>query len=132
MCFKPQYPPADVVIVDACLDLIDHDPSLIKSLWHKTNYFRDKLVNLGFEVGNSSSPIVPIYIRDPQILMSMEKELFEREVFAIAAIYPVVKATEGRFRFIVNNSHKIEDIDHLTDTLYELGLKYNLISEAKN
>jgi 7-keto-8-aminopelargonate synthetase-like enzyme len=57
----------------------------------------------------------------------MEKELYEEGVFTIAIQYPVVKASEVRFRFIVNNSHAIEDIDHLVDILSKLGKKHGLI-----
>ncbi len=128
--FQAAIPPVDAVVVDACLDLIQNDPELIKSLWKKTIYFRNKLIDLGFDIGNSSSPIVPVYVREPQILKLMEKNLFEQGIFTIAIQYPIVKASEGRFRFIVNNSHTIQDIDNLVNTLYELGKKYNLIPNS--
>ncbi len=125
--FQASIPPADVVVVDACLDLIENDDGIIRSLWNKTHYLRQQLTGLGFDLGHSKSPIVPVYVRDPQILKAMESELFEHGVFTIAIQYPVVKASEGRFRFIVNNSHTIDDLDHLVGVLYELGLKHGLI-----
>jgi len=129
--FQAAIPPADAVVADACLDLIQNDPALIQSLWDKTRYLRGKLIDLGLDVGNSQSPIVPVYIRDPDILKNMEKDLFERGIFTVAITYPAVKATEVRFRFIVNNSHTIQDIDNLINILYELAKKYKLTPKTK-
>lgn len=125
--FQAAIPAADVVVADACLDLMSSQPEIIESLWDKTHYLRQKLVELGFDIGKSESPIVPLFVRDSDILKMMEKELYERGVFTIAIQYPVVKATEVRFRFIVNNSHTIEDIDDLVSILCELGKKHGLI-----
>lgn len=129
--FQAAIPPADAVVVDACLDLIQNDSGLIQSLWDKTHYLRNKLIDIGLDVGNSESPIVPVYVRDPQILKKMETELFEQGIFTVAITYPAVKATEVRFRFIVNNSHTIQEIDNLVSILYKLGKKHKLISSSK-
>ena len=125
--FQAAIPAADVAVADACLDLMSSHPEIIESLWDKTHYLRGNLVDLGFDIGNSESPIVPLFVRDSEVLKMMEKELYEEGVFTIAIQYPVVKASEVRFRFIVNNSHTIEDIDHLVDILSKLGKKYGLI-----
>jgi len=130
--FQAAIPPADAVVVDACLDLIQNDPKIAESLWEKTNYFRKKLVKLGFDVGKSVNPIVPVFVRDYKILKLMERELFENKVFVVAISYPAVGTLEGRFRFILNNSHTTKDIDDLIKILCELGLKYNLIPEYIN
>ena len=125
--FQAAIPPADVAVIDACLDVIENDPDIIDALWKKTNYLRRHLVDLGFDVGESKSPIIPVYVRDSVILKKMEKELFDYGIFTLAIQYPVVKFSESRFRFIVNNSHTIADIDEIVDVLYELGTKYGLI-----
>lgn len=125
--FQAAIPPADVAVIDACLDLIENEPQIIASLWSKTHYLRQKLMEAGFDVGESKSPIIPVYIRDSVALKEMEKELFERGIFTIAIQYPVVKHSESRFRFIVNNSHTQEDINHLINVLITLGIKYGII-----
>lgn len=130
--FQAAIPPADVVVVNACLDLIENDSGIISSLWNKTHYLRQKLSTLGFDLGQSQSPIVPVYVRDAKILKSMEKELFEEGIFTVAIQFPIVKASEGRFRFIVNNSHTKAEIDHLVSVLAELGLKHNLINNKSS
>lgn len=127
--FQASIPPADAAVVDACLDIIEREPEIIESLWKKANYLRENLIRMGFDIGHSSSPVIPLYIRDPQKLKLMEKDLFDRGVFTVAVPYPVVKASEVRFRFIVTNSHTQKDMDNLIEVLYELGQKYSLISK---
>ena len=126
--FQAAIPTADAAVVDACLDLIENDPGIITSLWQKTRYLRQKLIDLGFDVGHSSSPIIPVYVRDPTTLKEMEKDLFEKGIFTVAVQYPAVKPSQGRFRFIVNNSHTLKDIDGLVATLTKLGKKYDIIT----
>ena len=126
--FQAAIPPADVAVASACLDLMSKQPDIIKSLWKKTHYLRGKLLDLGFDLGKSESPIIPLYVRNPEILKAMEKELYEEGIFTIAIQYPVVKASEVRFRFIVNNSHTMNDIDDLINILAQMGKKHGLIS----
>ena len=129
--FQASIPPADVAVVDACLDLIENEPAIIESLWLKTSYLRQELIGLGFDVGQSESPIVPVYVRDSNILKKMEKELFEDGIFTVAVQNPAVKPSEVRFRFIVNNSHTREDINELVGILCKLGVKYGLIEDVQ-
>ena len=130
--FQAAIPAADVAVTDACLDLINRQPELIESLWAKTHYLRQRLLDLGFDIGKSQSPVLPLYVRDSDILKKMEKELYKQGIFTIAIQYPIVKASEVRFRFIVNNSHTLKDIDHLIAVLYDLGIKYDLIQSGKS
>lgn len=125
--FQACLTPADAATVLACLDEIEENPELSKEL-HKNNvYFRNKLTGLGFNLGNSKSPIVPIYIRDTKTLYNFEKELYENGIFTVAIVFPAVKVTEGRLRFIVTRSHSIEQIDKTVDVLAHLGEKYNIL-----
>ena len=130
--FQAAIPAADVAVANACLDLISTQPEMIESLWAKTHYLRQRLLDLGFDIGKSESPVIPVYVRDSDILKKMEKELYKQGVFTIAIQYPIVKVSEVRFRFIVNNSHTQRDIDHLISVLYDLGIKYNLIKSGKS
>ena len=125
--FQAAIPPVDVAVIDACLDILEKDQTIRQHLLEKADYLREKVVSLGFDVGNSRSPIIPIYIRDPNILRLMEKELFINGIFTIAIQHPAVSKTEGRFRFIINNSHTFEDIDALVSILQKLGKQYAII-----
>jgi len=97
--FQAAITPADAAVVLAALDIIESNPQLVKSLWDKTTYFRNKLVENGFDTGNGNSPIVPVYIRDSETLFNMSKELLNSGIFSTAVAYPVVKHSEVRFYY---------------------------------
>lgn len=126
--FQASIPVSNVATINACLDLLENEDAGLSELWSKTNYFRKHLIDMGFDIGCGESPIVPVYIRDDVILKKMEKELFDNGIFTLAIQYPIVKQNEVRFRFIVNNSHSRDDIDHLLKTLKLLGAKYGIIN----
>jgi 7-keto-8-aminopelargonate synthetase-like enzyme len=128
--FQAAIPPVDVAVVHACLDLMENDPSIARTLWEKTHDLRQKLISAGFDVGKSQSPIVPVYIRDSKILKEIGRELLENGIFTTAIEFPAVKASEVRFRFIVNRLHTQEEIDHLVCVLKQLGIRHGLIRKT--
>lgn len=125
--FQAALTPADAATILAALDIIETTPELVRSVWHKTNYLRSALITRGFDIGEGKSPIVPVYIRDSAILLSMGQDLFKLGVFTTSVAYPVVKHSEVRFRFIVNESHTYEQIDYTVTMLTELGKKYGVV-----
>jgi len=95
---------------------------------HENNrYFRDKLINLGFDLGQSQSPIIPLYIKDMEILYKFERDMYEEGFFTVAVAYPAVKLTEGRLRFVVSAAHTKEQIDKTVDVIERLAGKYKLL-----
>lgn len=126
--FQAALPPPDTAAVYAALDCMQKYPEIIDSVWEKTVYLRKNLKDMGFDIGEGESPIVPVYIRDSEILMKMGKDLFEGGIFTTSVAYPVVHHNEVRFRLIVNESHTYEHIDYTLQKLEELGKKYNLLS----
>jgi 7-keto-8-aminopelargonate synthetase-like enzyme len=125
--FQACLTPPDAAAVLASLDVISNEPEHIESLHAKNAYFRNKLTGLGFDLGNSRSPIVPIYVPEVPKLLAVSKELYEHGIFSVSVVYPAVKQTEGRLRFIVNASHSTAQIDKTVDVLAELGAKYGII-----
>lgn len=128
--FQAAIPPADAAAIEAALDLIEREPERIESLWRKTRHFRERLTALGFDLGASTSPIVPIYVRDTDKLNAMAKDLFDRGIFTVAVTYPAVSFDEVRFRFIVNVSHSDEQIERTLRVLEEVGHRYGLIAHT--
>ena len=88
--FQAALTPADAATILAALDIIETTPELVRSVWHKTNYLRSALITRGFDIGEGKSPIIPVYIRDSAILLSMGQDLFKLGVFTTSVAYPVV------------------------------------------
>lgn len=122
-------PLGDVAVVQACLDVIEKEPEFAHLLKENTNYVCEQLIGLGFKVKESESPLIPIYIRDTEILKKIEKELSEQGIFTMAVPYPIVSHSEAHLRISINNSAQLEELDRLIITLLELGKKYGLIDK---
>ena len=129
--FQAALTPPDAAAIIASLDLIENSPEIVASLWEKTAYFRRTLKDFGFDIGSGKSPIVPFYIRDSETLMAMGRDMLENGVFTTSVAYPVVKHTEVRFRFILNNSHTYDQINFTIEVLKKLGAKYSLQKEER-
>jgi glycine C-acetyltransferase len=130
--FQAALTPADAATALKALDVIESTPQLVESLWAKTAYFRNKLLENGFDTGNGRSPIVPVFIRNSETLFNMSKELLENGIFSTAVAYPVVKHSEVRFRFIINESHSYEQLDYTISVLTKLGEKFGILNYDDN
>lgn len=125
--FQACLPPGDAAAILASLDELANQPDLITALHEKNAYMRARLRALGFDLRSSQSPIIPLFIKDTEQLLSFNKDLFEQGVFSVSVVYPAVKPTEGRIRLILNASHTYEHIDRTLDILEKLGRRHGLI-----
>lgn len=129
--FQACLSPGDAAAILASLDVIRDNPEMIIDLHEKNRYFRTRLREIGFDLGQSQSPAVPIYVRSLEKLYPFSRELFEQGIFSVSVAYPAVKLTEGRLRFTVNLSHTKEHLDKTVGILEALGKKYALIPQAE-
>lgn len=126
--FQACFTPADAAAILASLDEIENNPALIATLHKNNKYMRSKLNAVGFNLGESKSPVIPIFIRDYKTLLKISQELYNEGVFSIAVVYPAVSMDQGRIRFIVNSSHTFEQIDTTVNLLEKLAMKYDLVN----
>ena len=84
---------------------------MVTKLWDNTNYLRSELQKLGFDTGNSQSPITPVMLGDEKVAKKFSAKLFEQDVFATPIIFPMVAKGKARIRIIPSASHSKEDLD---------------------
>lgn len=125
--FQAALPPSDVAAIVAAMGVIEDEPGLLKSLWAKVAYMRGRLREIGFDIGSGTSPIIPVFIRDSETLLTMGQAMFKEGIFTTAVAYPVVKHTEVRFRFILNESHSYDQIDRTLAVLEKLGHEFGVL-----
>ncbi len=125
--FQACIPPSDAAAVLASLDILGIDSSIAEQLHANNAYMRQALTDIGLDLGESRSPVIPVYIPDPDSLMSINRELFDNGVFSVSIVYPAVKPREGRIRFIVTARHTQEQIDYTVEQLEAVCSKYGVI-----
>lgn len=111
LIFSASATPASVASASAALDLIVEEPWRLDTLWDNTHYTAEQLRKSGFEIGNSATPIIPIYIRDNQKTFLFTKMLLEEQVFVNPVVSPAVPSDSSLIRFSLMATHTKEQIE---------------------
>ncbi len=125
--FQAVIPPLNICGLLESLSILRTDTSLKKRVWDNTSYFRQELLKMGFNLGKSSSPIIPIYIQDEALLITFGKALFDHNIFVVWACYPAVKKGTGRLRFTTTALHNKNQIDKTLEVLFKFGKQLKII-----
>jgi glycine C-acetyltransferase len=109
------------------LELLNEDDSHLKKLKDNTKYFRDKILNLGFEIKPGSHPIVPVMLYDDHLAQKMSAELLKLGIYVIGFFFPVVPKGQARIRVQISAAHSKEDIDKALNSFYKVGKELGVI-----
>jgi glycine C-acetyltransferase len=109
--FSSAVTPADTAACLAAVDLLEESTALVDKLWENTRYFKAEMQNLGFDTGQSQTPIVPIMLGKAALAKKFSERLFEEGVFAMAIGFPTVPRGAARIRVMNSAVHSKEDLD---------------------
>lgn len=118
--FSAALTPQVTASILTALELIKVQPEIREKLWSNVNYLREKLIEKGFDIGKSVSPIFPIMIRDNKKVYEIAKMLQEKGIFTIAIVYPAVRTKEARLRVSVLATHEKDQLNTLISSLEEI------------
>ncbi len=125
--FSTSHPPAVAAACLAAVDVLEQEPERIERLWDNTRFFKQGLVDLGFDTGISETPITPVIVRDSEVAGRMSERLFELGVFAQAVVYPTVALDKARIRTIVSSEHTRDELQQCLDSFESVGRELRLI-----
>ena len=125
--FSTSAPPAVVAACIAALDVIGDEPDRLQRLWSNTALFKEELRSLGFDTGDSETPITPVITGDEEKTQTFARRLFEEGVFCPAIVFPTVGRGKARVRAIVTADHTEEDLREATATFERVGRELGLI-----
>jgi glycine C-acetyltransferase len=120
-------PPAVAAMAMAALDIVEQEPQRRARLWENTAYFRKGMQEMGFDLGRSETPIVPVLIGDNALTMAADRRLMARGVFAQGIRPPSVPAQGARLRTTLMATHTTEDLDYALASFKEVGKELGLI-----
>lgn len=109
--FSASPPPAAVATVLACLDIIIKEPERREKLWKNVHKMKNGFTELGFNTGNSETPIIPIIIGDDMKTFLLWKRLFEDGVFTNPVVSPAVPLGMSLLRTSYMATHTDEELD---------------------
>ncbi len=125
--FSASMSPANTAAALAALEIMQEEPERIERLWKISNKMREGLKSLGFDIGNSCTPIIPVYIRDRWKTIYMWKELFDLGVYCNPVLPPGVPPNQSLLRTSYMATHTEDQIDRALEIFEKAGKKIGII-----
>jgi len=121
------HPPPVAAACIAAIDVLEKEPQHVKRLWDHTRYFKKTMKDLGFDVGNSQTPITPVIVGESGVAKKLSTRLFEKGVFALPIVFPMVARDKARIRTMMNAQLTKEDLDFAISSFEKIGKELNII-----
>jgi glycine C-acetyltransferase len=125
--FSTSAPPAVAAACIEALNILEESPALVERLWERTRFFKKGLEDLGYDTGESETPITPVIAGEETRAVELARLLWEEGVFAPAIVYPTVAKGRSRVRTIVTAEHTEDDLQQALDAFERVGRKLDLI-----
>jgi 7-keto-8-aminopelargonate synthetase-like enzyme len=127
LIFSASMSPANAAAAMAALKIMLAEPERIAQLWRNTGRMKKGLVSLGFDLGASETPILPVYCRDSTVAFKLCKRLEEESVFVNPVVSPAVPPGEELIRLSLMATHTDSQIDFALDKLGKVGREFGLL-----
>ena len=115
--FSASNTPAATAAAQKALDILKAEPERIERLWDVTNYALKRFKEEGFEIGDTESPIIPLYIRDVEKTFLITALAFERGVFINPVVPPACAPQDTLVRYALMATHTKEQVDRSVEIL---------------
>jgi glycine C-acetyltransferase len=116
--------------VAACLEatkILQESTELVDRLWENTGYFKTELNKMGFDIGRSETPIVPVMLGEAPLAQQFSRRLFEESLFAMAIGFPTVPRGRARIRVMNSAGHSRDDLDFALEIFARVGRELAVI-----
>lgn len=116
--------------VAACLesvDILEESEELVQRLWDNGDFMKQEFKNMGFDIGHSSTPIIPLMLGDAHLAREFSRKLMDNGVFAMAIGYPTVPKGLARIRVMNTAAHGHNDLEQALDAFETVGKELGVI-----
>jgi glycine C-acetyltransferase len=114
----------------ACLgavNILEESTELVDKLWHNAEIFKNGMQAMGFDTGQTETPIVPVMLGDVKLAREFSRRLFEEGLFAMAIGYPTVPQGKARIRVMNSAAHSGQDIEAALEIFGKVGEELDVI-----
>ena len=125
--FTASITPASTAAALKAIDIMIEEPWRQEHLWDITNYALEGFRNMGAEIGNTSTPIIPLFIRDNFKTFSITHDLLEEGIFVNPVVSPAVAPEDTLIRFSLMATHTKEQVTHALEAIQKVFRKYEII-----
>ena len=125
--FTASITPASTAAALTALDIMEKEPDRQNHLWELTNYALEGFREAGFEIGHTSTPIIPLYIRDDFKTFAITRDLFEEGIFVNPVVSPAVASQDTLIRFSLMATHTREQVTEALEKITKVFRKHGVI-----
>jgi 7-keto-8-aminopelargonate synthetase-like enzyme len=127
LIFSASMPPSAVATVLAALDVLRTEPERIEALWHNTRRMQKGLKELGYDIGASETPIIPVVIGELDEMLVFWKQIFDAGVFTNPVTPPAVPDNSCRLRISLMATHNDDHVDEVLEAFATVGKRMAVI-----
>jgi len=125
--FSAAPPPASVAAALKAVEIIEREPERRKQLWENTIYMKREFANLGYDTGESASPVIPLVVGEDMAAFDMTIRLQEEGVFANPVVSPAVPPGRSMIRTSYMATHTREHLDQALGAFHKVGREMGVI-----
>jgi 8-amino-7-oxononanoate synthase len=125
--FSAAPPPPSVAAAIKALEIIEREPERRKNLWENARYMKRELQNLGFDTGQSQSPVIPLVVGEDAAAFRMTRRLQENGIFANPVVSPAVPKGRAMMRTSYMATHTMEHLSRALEAFEKVGREMGLI-----
>ena len=127
LIFSASIPPANTATVLAALQVMREEPQMVAALQANGDFMREGFKALGFNIGHSVTPIIPIIIGDNDRTFKMWRDLFDAGVFVNPVIAPATAPGRQLLRTSYMATHTRPQLERVLETFAKVGRANGLI-----
>jgi len=120
--------PASVATVIKALEIIEREPERRRDLWDNTDYMKREFAGMGYDTGNSASPVIPLLVGEDITAFKMTFRLQEEGIFANPVVSPGVPPGRAMIRTSYMATHTRDHLDRALEIFRKVGRELEVIS----
>ncbi|PKN02020.1 MAG: 8-amino-7-oxononanoate synthase [Elusimicrobia bacterium HGW-Elusimicrobia-1] len=128
LIFTASLPASNTAAIAAALDIIESEPERRERLWRNVRKMKSEFTRMGFDTGNSSTPIIPITVGENMAAFQMWRMLYDGGIFASPVVAPAVPEGHAIIRTSYTAAHTEEDLDFVLEKFAKIGADLGIIS----
>ena len=125
--FTASITPASTAAALKAIEIMKSEPERQENLWKLTNYALEGFKNMGIEIGNTSTPIIPLFIRDNFKTFAITRDLLEEGIFVNPVVSPAVAPQDTLIRFSLMATHTMEQVTTALEKIQKVFRAHDLI-----
>jgi glycine C-acetyltransferase len=120
-------PPGVAAACTAAIDVLETEPEHVTKVWENRNYVLDHLKDLGYDTGNTETPIIPVMCGNSKTARRFSDFLWEQGIFVLPIFFPMVARNKARIRVQLCTKHTQQQLDQALDAFKKGGRKLKII-----